>query len=99
VNSDRQFNGIISYFISDRNDNVIVKDSLDRTSRTNGSIVNVDEITMQNTVNQSKDQITLNIEPSKTKQLSPGPAKLKLFITSENSLRPIISENILIVRR
>ena len=96
---DKQFNGMITYFISDRNDNVIVKDSLDRTNRTNGSIVNVDDPAMQNIVNESKDQITLNIEPNKTKQLSPGPAKLKLFVTSENSLRPIISENILIVRR
>jgi peptide/nickel transport system substrate-binding protein len=98
-NDTKQFNGVINYFISDRNDNVIIKNSLDSTNRTNVPIVRGNNTDLQNTVNKSTDQITLSIEPDKTKQLSPGPAKLKLFITSENSLRPIISENVLIARR
>ncbi len=98
-NDTKQFNGVINYFISDRNDNVIIKNSLDRTNRTNVPIVKDDDTDLQNMVNNSTDQITFSIEPDKTKQLFPGPAKLKLFITSENSLSPIISENILIARR
>ena len=98
-NDTKQFNGMINYFISDRNDNVIIKNSFDSKNRTNDPIVKEDNTDLQNTVNKSTEKITLSIEPDKTKQLSPGPAKLKLFITSENSLRPIISENVLIARR
>jgi peptide/nickel transport system substrate-binding protein len=98
-NDTKQFNGMINYFISDRNDNVIIKNSFDSKNRTNDPIVKEDNTDLQNTMNKGTDQIMLSIEPDKTKQLSPGPAKLKLFITSENSLRPIISENVLIARR
>lgn len=98
-NDTKQFNGVINYFISDRNDNVVLKNTFDTSNKTNDPIVKEDNIDLQNTVNKSTDQITLSIEPDETKQLSPGPAKLKLFITSENSLRPIISENVLIARR
>ncbi len=98
-NNTKQFNGVINYFISDRNDNVIIKNSFDSKNRTNDPVVKEDNTDLQNMVNKNADQITLSIEPDKTKQLSPGPAKLKLFITSESSLRPIISENVLIARR
>ncbi|HYO05989.1 MAG TPA: hypothetical protein VER14_03285, partial [Phototrophicaceae bacterium] len=98
-NDTKQFNGMINYFISDRNDNVIIKNSFDSKNRTNDPIVKEDNTDLLDKVNKGTDQIMLSIEPDKTKQLSPGPAKLKLFITSENSLRPIISENVLIARR
>jgi len=96
INKTKQFDGIINYFISDKNDNVVIKGSMDSS---NDSTVNMNDTGFQNKINNNTNQILLEIGSNKTNHLSPGPAKLKLFITSEDSLRPIISEYILIVRR
>ena len=99
-NSDnKQFEGIINYFVSDRDDNIIIKDSLDMSNKTNNSVGDSSNTNVQNKITKNSDQITVNVGPEKTKQLSPGPAKLKLFVTSQGSIRPMISEYVLIVRR
>ncbi|HEY0579096.1 MAG TPA: hypothetical protein VGC75_00160, partial [Candidatus Nitrosocosmicus sp.] len=52
----------------------------------------------QYNANKNLNKISLQIEPNKTKLLSPGPAKLKLFITSMESMKPITYEYTLIAR-
>ena len=89
----------IDYVISDRNDNVVVHNT---TSSSNSSILpataNKNKYVFQNHMTNKIDQISLQIAANKTKLLLPGPAKLKLFMTSTNSLRPTIYEYTLIAR-
>ncbi len=93
-NSTKPFNGIINYIMSDRNENVVMHGSVNGSNISTILTVNKNQSGFQNNSNQ----ILLHIEPAKTKLLSPGPAKLKLFITSMDSLRPIIYEYTLIAR-
>jgi peptide/nickel transport system substrate-binding protein len=93
-------NGIINYIMSDRNENVIMHGSVNGSNNSTILTSSNGHTNFQNTTNKNKNvnQISLQIGPDKTKLLSPGPAKLKLFITSMDSMRPIIYEYTLIAR-
>ena len=88
-----QSNTNINYIISDRNNNVVIHDSKNGTNISDSSNAKINQKANNNT-----NQISLIVEPNKTKLISPGPAKLKLFITSADSLRPSIYEYTLIAR-
>ena len=91
-------NGIINYIMSDRNENVIMHGSVNGSNNSTILTSSNGHTNFQNTMNKNVNQISLQIGPDKTKLLSPGPAKLKLFITSMDSMRPIIYEYTLIAR-
>ena len=88
-----QSNTNINYVILDRNNNVVIHDSKNGTNFSNSSNAKINQ-----KANNSTNQISLIVEPNKTKLIPPGPAKLKLFITSAESLRPSIYEYTLIAR-
>lgn len=92
-NGSEAFTGSIDYFISDRNGNIVVKDSLSK----NTSILDNEGKSSTNTLIES-DTINLVLDSNQTQKLLPGPAKLKLIITSAESPKPLIHENTLIAR-
>ncbi|MDQ6724144.1 MAG: ABC transporter substrate-binding protein [Thermoproteota archaeon] len=98
INKTKPFNGIINYIISDRNDKVVINNSLNSSKDSTVSIANKFSTAFQNNVINNSNQISLQIGPSKTKLLSPGPAKLELFVTSTDSMRPTIYDYTLIAR-
>jgi peptide/nickel transport system substrate-binding protein len=93
ISKTKKFNERVNYFVSDRSNNVVIHNIVNDS---NYSILNEIHYSMQNNASDTLKQISLQIDPDKTKQLSIGPAKLKLFITSETSQRPIIYEYVLI---
>lgn len=97
-NVSKPFKGIINYIMSDRNENVILHGSVNGSNATSFSYKNNNHTGFQNNASKNANQISLHIEPNKTKILSPGPAKLKLFITSMESMKPITYEYTLIAR-
>ena len=83
----------MNYFVSDRSNNVVIHNLVNSS---NYSRLNDHQSSTQNNASDTSNEISLQIGPDKTKQLSIGPAKLKLFVTSETSQRPIIYEYVLI---
>jgi peptide/nickel transport system substrate-binding protein len=96
TNRTGQFKEIINYILSDRNGKVILHDTVNSSNLYTGSADKKISFGLQKNANDNKNQISIQIKADKTKILSLGPAKLKLFITSEESLRPIIYEYTLI---
>jgi hypothetical protein len=72
--------------------------SVNGSNATSFSYKNNNHTGFQNNASKNANQISLHIEPNKTKILSPGPAKLKLFIASIESMKPITYEYTLIAR-
>lgn len=89
----KSFSGIIDYFISDRNNKLVVEGSY---------IMNNNSDNQSNSKVQSKlDEsgiIAVSLNASQTQDLVPGPAKMKLIITSTESPKPLIQEMTLIAR-
>ena len=98
INKTKPFNGIINYVLSDRNDNVVINTSVNSSNVNTIPSTNKNPTTSQNNLNNNANQISLQIEPNETKLLSLGPAKLELFITSTDSMRPTIYDYTLIAR-
>jgi peptide/nickel transport system substrate-binding protein len=94
ISKTKKLNETVNYFVSDRSNNVVIHNVVNNS---NYSRLNDIHYSMQNNASDTSNQISLQIDPDKTKQLSIGPAKLKLFVTSETSQRPIIYEYVLIV--
>ncbi|WP_186434343.1 ABC transporter substrate-binding protein [Candidatus Nitrosocosmicus arcticus] len=92
-NGSNSFSGIIDHFISDRNNKIVVEGS---------TVIN----NISNNHSDSKGQhqldesgaVTISLNASQTQELIPGPAKIKLIITSTESPKPLIQENTLIAR-
>jgi len=84
-NNTNKFEGLINYFISDRNNEIVVDGSIDKSENKQPD--------------NALQKVFVDIPPNQTSVLQPGPAKLKVFISSEESLRPLIHEQTLIVRR
>jgi peptide/nickel transport system substrate-binding protein len=93
ISKTKKLNETVNYFVSDRSNNVVIHNVVNNS---NYSRLNDIHYSMQNNASDTSNQISLQIDPDKTKQLSIGPAKLKLFVTSETSQRPIIYEYVLI---
>ncbi|MER5174513.1 MAG: ABC transporter substrate-binding protein [Candidatus Nitrosocosmicus sp.] len=98
INKTKPFNGIINYIISDRNDKVVINTSVNSSNVSTIPSTNKNPTTSQNNLKNNTNQISLQIEPNETKLLSLGPAKLELFITSTDSMRPTIYDYTLIAR-
>jgi peptide/nickel transport system substrate-binding protein len=87
--------GNIDYFVSDRNNKIVVEGS----SLINSSITNQSnkEDPFQ-TQKPESGTAAISLNASQTQALIPGPAKIKLIVTSEESPKPLIQEKTLIVR-
>ncbi len=88
------FSGVISYFITDRNNRLVVQDELTVSGKNNlTGLPNSMNIT-----NSPDMPINIRLNSSQISELIPGPSKLKLIITSTESPKPIIQESTLIAR-
>ena len=93
-NGSNPFNGIIDYFITDRNNKLVINDELIVNGSRNvvGSLKDTSD-------DQSQGQpIRIQLNSTQTSELVPGPSKLKLIITTLDSPKPTINENTLIAR-
>lgn len=94
-NGSNSLGGNIDYFISDRNNKIVVEGS---------SLINNNFINQSSSKGQLETQlkdsgiVTLSLNASQTQELIPGPAKIKLIITSAESPKPLIQEKTLIAR-
>ena len=94
-NVENGLKGKIDYFVSDRNNKIVVEGS----SLINSSVTNQNnkEDSIQSQISES-ETAAISLNASQTQSLIPGPAKIKLVITSEESPKPIIQEKTLIAR-
>ena len=92
-NGTNKFSGNIDYFIFDRNNKIVVEGSY---------IINNNSHNQSNSKVQSKlDEpgiASVSLNASQTQELIPGPAKMKLIITSAESPKPLFQEMTLIAR-
>lgn len=85
------FKGFISYFLTDRSGKIVAQDQIKINKTSN--------LNFKNVINSQDDEpIKINLHPSQTKNLEPGPSKVKLIITSFESPKPIIREETLLAR-
>jgi peptide/nickel transport system substrate-binding protein len=96
INKTRQFITIINYLLFDRNGNMILHGTANSSNIPIEYPANMTSINLQKNANDNINQIPIQIKADKTKLLSLGPAKIELFITSDESLKPIIYEYTLI---
>ena len=94
-NVENGLKGKIEYFVSDRNNKIVVEGS----SLINSSVTNLTnkEDPVKTQMSESETAV-ISLNASQTQSLIPGPAKIKLIITSEESPKPIIQEKTLIAR-
>ncbi|MDQ3084534.1 MAG: hypothetical protein M3Q77_06930, partial [Thermoproteota archaeon] len=92
-NGSNSFSGIINHFISDRNNKIVVEGS----TVINNSSNNQSDSKGQLQLDES-GVVAISLNASQTQELKPGPAKIKLIITSTESPKPLIQENTLIAR-
>ncbi|HYP42879.1 MAG TPA: hypothetical protein VEQ18_02550, partial [Candidatus Nitrosocosmicus sp.] len=89
-----QFNGIINYFITDRNNRLVIQDELIVNDNNNNT-----SLSNNKTIANSQDEpIKIRLNSSQISEFIPGPYKLKLIITTMDSPKPLIHENTLIAR-
>lgn len=96
TNNVKNSETIVNYIVLDRSNNIVVHDSVNSSNIS--SPINGNSSNFQNHISDKFDRISLNIAANQTKLLFPGPVKLKLFISSADSLRPSIYEYTLIAR-
>ena len=92
-NGSNSFSGIIDYFISDRNNKIVIEGSYIVNNNSN----NQSESKAQSKLDESRI-VALSLNASQTQDLIPGPAKMKLIITTTESPKPLIQELTLIAR-
>jgi peptide/nickel transport system substrate-binding protein len=93
-NSSNSFGAIIDYFISDRNNKLVIEGSY---TVNNNSTNNQSNSEVQPKLDES-GIVAVSLNASQTQELIPGPAKMKLIITSIESPKPLIQEMTLIAR-
>ncbi len=92
--SSNSFGAIIDYFISDRNNKLVIEGSY---TVNNNSTNNQSNSEVQPKPDES-GIVAVSLNASQTQELIPGPAKMKLIITSIESPKPLIQEMTLIAR-
>jgi peptide/nickel transport system substrate-binding protein len=92
-NGSNSFSGIIDYFISDRNNKIVIEGSYIVNNNSN----NQSESKVQSKLDESRI-VAVSLNASQTQELIPGPAKMKLIITTTESPKPLIQELTLIAR-
>jgi peptide/nickel transport system substrate-binding protein len=92
-NGSNSFSGIIDYFISDRNNKIVIEDSYIVNNNSNSQ----SDSKVQPKLDES-GIVAISLNASQTQELTPGPAKMKLIITSTESPKPLIQEITLIAR-
>ena len=92
-NGSNSFSGFIDYFISDRNNKIVIEGSYIVNNNSN----NQSESKVQSKLDESRI-VAVSLNASQTQELVPGPAKIKLIITTTESPKPLIQELTLIAR-
>lgn len=88
------FSGSIDYFVTDRNNKLVIADDVkiynvkNHSSSSNNSEVG----------HNSTTTIDIHLNSTQTSELTPGPSKLKLIIATQDSPKPKIHESTLIAR-
>lgn len=88
------FRGSIDYFVTDRNNKLVIADDVkiynvkNHSSSSNNSEVG----------HNSTTTIDIHLNSTQTSELTPGPSKLKLIIATQDSPKPKIHESTLIAR-
>jgi peptide/nickel transport system substrate-binding protein len=88
------FSGSIDYFVSDRNNKLVIGDELKINDNKNRNSLQNDTLVDHNAINA----INVHLNSTQTSELIPGPSKLKLIITTQDSPKPTIHESTLIAR-
>ena len=91
-NGSNSFSGIVDYFVSDRNNKMVIEGSYIVKNNSNQSNSKVQPKLYESGI------VAVSLNASQTQELIPGPAKMKLIITSTESPKPLIQEMTLIAR-
>ena len=91
-NGSNSFSGIVDYFVSDRNNKMVIEGSYIVKNNSNQSNSKVQPNLYESGI------VAVSLNASQTQELIPGPAKMKLIITSTESPKPLIQEMTLIAR-
>ena len=94
TNDSNPFSGSIDYFLTDRNNKLVIADELEIIDDQNPKSL------IKNTLvdNNATNAIDIHLNSTQTSELIPGPSKLKLIITTQDSPKPTIHESTLIAR-
>jgi peptide/nickel transport system substrate-binding protein len=85
------FKGFINYFLTDRNGKIVAQDTV--------KINMTSDLNFENAAESKYDEpVNISLNSSQTKNLEPGPSKLKLLVTTFESPKPIIREETLLAR-
>ena len=88
------FSGSIDYFVTDRNNKLVIADDVKVNNvKNHSSSSNNSEVGHNATTT-----IDIHLNSTQTSELIPGPSKLKLIITTQDSPKPKIHESTLIAR-
>ena len=87
--------GSIDYFISDRNNKIVVEGSTEINNSFTNQSNNKGQLRTQM---DESGTVPISLNANQTQKIIPGPAKIKLIITSAESPKPLIQEKTLIVR-
>ena len=91
-NGSNSFSGIVDYFVSDRNNKIVIEGSYIVKNNSNQSNSKIQPKLYESGI------VAVSLNASQTQELIPGPAKMKLIITSTDSPKPLIQEMTLIAR-
>lgn len=85
------FKGFVNYFLTDRNGEIVAQDKI--------KINMTSKLNFESDVNpQTHEQIKIDLNSSQTRNLEPGPSKIKVLVTSFESPKPVIREETLLAR-
>lgn len=88
------FSGSIDYFVTDRNNKLVIADDVKVNNvKNHSSSSNNSEVGHNSTTT-----IDIHLNSTQTSELTPGPSKLKLIIATQDSPKPKIHESTLIAR-
>jgi peptide/nickel transport system substrate-binding protein len=91
------FRGVIDYFVTDRNDKLIIQDKLIVNGTKNATLTS-GVPNKANVANFQDEPISIHLNSTQTSKLLPGPSESKLIITTIDSPKPFIQEYTLIAR-
>jgi peptide/nickel transport system substrate-binding protein len=98
TNESNLFSGVIDYFVTDRNNKLVINDKLIIINGSKNVRSMLNETSTNHNTNSQIHPINIQLNSTQTSELLPGPSKLKLIITTLDSPKPTIHESTLIAR-
>jgi peptide/nickel transport system substrate-binding protein len=98
TNESNLFSGVIDYFVTDRNNKLVINDKLIIINGSKNVRSMLNETSTNHNTNSQIHPINIQLNSTQTSELLPGPSKLKLIITTLDSPKPIVYESTLIAR-